>query len=213
MTSAHRPKVASPSVSPGVPDERVDGRRARGERNKDAVVTALLELYGQGEFQPSAARIAVLAGVSERSVFRYFDDMEDLAATAVAIQWERVQPFYSNLSTQGSFEERLEAIVSHRLDLYDKVGRVFRVALAAAMRLSAAADAVEQRRDFLRRQSRKQFQGEIDSQPKASNVAVIVDFTLSLENIHYLRQSLGLNDALIKDVLSDSLRSVLLPSA
>jgi hypothetical protein len=98
------------------------------------------------------------------------------------------------------------------LDLYDKVGGVFRVALAAAMRLSAAADAVEQRRDFLRRQSRKQFQSEIESQTRATTVAIIVDYTLSLENIHYLRLSLGLDDSEIKNALSDNLRSVLLPS-
>jgi AcrR family transcriptional regulator len=187
----------------------IDGRRARGERNKNAVVTALLELYESGEVQPSAARVAALAGVSERSVFRYFDDMEDLATTAVSIQWERVQPFYKDLSAEGPFEERLQAIIDHRLSLYDKVSGVFRVGLAAAIRISAAAEAVEQRRDFLRRQGRKQFRPEIEAQVSPSNAAAIVDFTLSLENIDYLRRSAGMTNSQIKKALTENLNAVL----
>ena len=188
---------------------QIDGRRARGERNKNAVVTALLELYESGEVQPSAARVAALAGVSERSVFRYFDDMEDLATTAVSIQWERVQPFYKDLSTEGSFANRLQAIIDHRLALYDKVGGVFRVGLAAAVRISAAAEAVEQRRDFLRRQGRRQFRIEIEAQDNPTNASTIVDFTLSLENIDYLRRSAGMTNTQIKKVLAENLQAVL----
>lgn len=191
------------------PPRQTDGRRARGERNKNAVVTALLELYQSGEVQPSAARVAALAGVSERSVFRYFDDMEDLATTAVAIQWERVQPFYKDLSTQGSFADRLQAIIDHRLSLYDKVSGVFRVGLVAALRISAAAEAVEQRRDFLRRQGRKQFRSEIENQISPTNAAAIVDFTLSLENIDYLRRSAGMTNSQINKVLAENLQAVL----
>lgn len=191
------------------PESSVDGRRARGARNKSAVVAALLELYQSGEVQPSAARIASLAGVSERSVFRYFDDMEDLAATAVAMQWDRVVSFYRDLPTQGTFEERLVAIIDHRLALYDKVSGVFRVAMVAALRIGAAADAVEQRREYLRRQARKQFRTEIDNQADPAIAAAIVDYTLSLENIDYLQRSLGLDGSRIKTVVSENLRLVL----
>ena len=71
-----RPLVAD--LPPSTDTLRVDGRRERGNRNRSAVVSALLELYALGEFAPSAARIADIAGVSERSVFRYFGDMDDL---------------------------------------------------------------------------------------------------------------------------------------
>ena len=202
--------TASPTSDTSIePPAQIDGRRARGERNKNAVVTALLELYESGEVQPSAARVAALAGVSERSVFRYFDDMEDLATTAVSIQWERVQPFYKDLSTEGSFANRLQAIIDHRLALYDKVGGVFRVGLAAAVRISAAAEAVEQRRDFLRRQGRRQFRSEIEAQDNPTNASTIVDFTLCLENIDYLRRSAGMTNTQIKKVLAENLQAVL----
>lgn len=211
MPTTNQPAPSAPLSPNAVIDPFVDGRRARGARNKNSVVSALLELYESGEVQPSAARVAQLAGVSERSVFRYFDDMEDLATTAVSIQWERVQPFYRDLRSHGSFEERLQNIIDHRLALYDKVSGVYRVALVASLRISAAAEAVEQRRSYLRRQARKQFQTEIERHSHPSAAASIVDYSLSLESIDYLRRSAGLDNQQIKNMISENLRLVLVP--
>src|SRR4051812_40199139 len=44
-----------------------DGRNVRAERTRKAVVEALLELLDEGDVRPTAERIAVRAGVSERS--------------------------------------------------------------------------------------------------------------------------------------------------
>ncbi|MGA1245721.1 MAG: TetR/AcrR family transcriptional regulator, partial [Ilumatobacteraceae bacterium] len=109
-----------------VAEPRPDGRRVRGERNKDAVVRALLSLYDEGEIEPSAARIAEVAGVSERSVFRYFEDKDDLAATAMTLQMDRVQHLYEALDSSGDFDARLDAILTHRIGLFDAVRGVMR---------------------------------------------------------------------------------------
>ena len=57
---------------------RPDGRRASRERNRIAVVDALLDLYAEGNLRPGAGEVARRAGLSRRSVFRYFDDLDDL---------------------------------------------------------------------------------------------------------------------------------------
>ena len=63
----------------------VDRRPAalRTERGRQLVVDALLAYYDEGDHEPGAAKIAARAGVSERTVFRYFDDLDALAAEAV----------------------------------------------------------------------------------------------------------------------------------
>ena len=61
----------------------VDGRRLRRQRNRDAVVAALLSLYREGNLDPSAEDVAARSGLSARSVFRYFDDVDDLARAAL----------------------------------------------------------------------------------------------------------------------------------
>ena len=180
---------------------QTDGRRERGNRNKAAVVAALLDLYAQGEIQPPAARIAEIAKVSERSVFRYFDDMEDLSAFAVELQWSRVKDLYEDLVSDGTFSERLAAIVEQRLHLYDKVESVYQVAVLAARKNAVVASALKKRRSILRHQTMKQFAQELDNHPDSANARRILDFTLSLENVDYLKSAMGLSSAKSSETL------------
>jgi AcrR family transcriptional regulator len=61
---------------------RVDGRTARGQRTRSAVVDALLALQEEGDLEPTAQRVAARAGVALRTVFGHFSDMETLWAQA-----------------------------------------------------------------------------------------------------------------------------------
>lgn len=198
-----------PSAQPQQDAIPLDGRRERGARNKAAVVQALLQLYEAGEIQPSAARIAEIAGVSERSVFRYFDDMEDLAATAIVIQWERIHQFYEGLDGSGDFEQRLDAMIEHRLRLFDKTIGVGRASAVVSARSATVATAMNKRRMILRNQAIKQFAPEIAASAQPDAVSRIVDYTLSIENIEYLRSSVGLSRNRTRDTLMTALRLAL----
>jgi AcrR family transcriptional regulator len=186
----------------------LDGRRERGARNKEAVVSALLELYSQGEVQPPAARIAELAGVSERSVFRYFDDMEDLASCAITVQWERVRDLYETLDSSGDLTQRINSIVDHRLKLYDKVGNVMRVAVVAAYKSQVVASAVKERRLIMGRRALQQFENELKAARDVENKERILNYTLSLENIIYLKEALGLSHNKVRETLTVAIKSL-----
>ena len=198
-----------PSAQPQHDAVPLDGRRERGARNKAAVVQALLHLYEAGEIQPSAARIAEIAGVSERSVFRYFDDMEDLAASAIVIQWERVHQFYEGLDGTGDFEQRLENMIDHRLRLFDKTIGVGRASAVLSARSATVATAMNQHRAILRAQAVEQFALEIAANAESDAVARIVDYTLSIENIEYLRSCVGLSRNRTRETLMTALRLAL----
>ena len=60
----------------------VDGRTARALRTRAAVVEALLAITAEGELKPTADRIADRAGVSLRTLWTNFKDMETLYAAA-----------------------------------------------------------------------------------------------------------------------------------
>src|SRR6476646_5446926 len=62
---------------------QVDGRRLRREQNREAVIDALVALFDEGDYTPSTATIAGRAGISPRSLFRYFDDVDDLNQAAI----------------------------------------------------------------------------------------------------------------------------------
>ena len=97
----------------------VDGRTLRRSRNRDSVIAALLELIREGNLHPGAAQIAERAGVSHRSVFRYFDDLDDLVRTALRQDFEAAQPLIeiSDIG-EGTLEERVAKLVEARLALH-----------------------------------------------------------------------------------------------
>jgi TetR/AcrR family transcriptional regulator, regulator of autoinduction and epiphytic fitness len=70
-----------PAASPR-PPQRIDGRTARSERTRNAIVEAHVALILEGELRPTADRIAKQAGVSLRALWSHFADMEALFAAS-----------------------------------------------------------------------------------------------------------------------------------
>lgn len=187
--------------------ERPDGRRVRGERNKDAVVEALLSLYEAGDVEPSMARVAELAGVSERSVFRYFDDKDDLISSALSRQLERVGHLYEGLSVEGSFDQRLGAILDHRLRLFDAVAGVMRASEFLEHRSPIIRSAIDRRRSILRAQAVDQFRPELNRLDDQQTASRAIDVALSLETIAYLARHYKRSQ--LRDTLAFMVRSAL----
>lgn len=61
---------------------RIDGRTARAERTRAAIVEAHLALIGEGDLRPTGERIAERAGISLRALWTNFKDMEALFAAS-----------------------------------------------------------------------------------------------------------------------------------
>src|SRR5215468_7179982 len=101
------------------PEPPVDGRRARAERNRDAVVDAILELLRAGVVRPSMNEIAEASGVSVRSVFRHFDDVESLWLAAIKRNWEVVGPLFQLDVPEGELDVRLKALLEQRARLFE----------------------------------------------------------------------------------------------
>ncbi|MFK7919382.1 MAG: TetR/AcrR family transcriptional regulator [Ilumatobacter sp.] len=113
-TSVARAVHDVPSVS-GTTRDASDGRIALRLRNRQRVIDAVIELVNEGNEVPTMTDIVERAGVSERSVFRYFHDVNDLVLTSMATVLERIQPARTidNLGC-GSFDDRLEGWVASR---------------------------------------------------------------------------------------------------
>src|SRR5512133_1697488 len=94
-------------VEAASPERTHDGRNARAERSRAAVVEALLELLDAGDVRPTAERIAARAGVSERTVFQHFRDREALFEAAARRQYERVVPTLRPVSRELPLERRI----------------------------------------------------------------------------------------------------------
>jgi AcrR family transcriptional regulator len=109
-----------------------DGRVRRGARNRDALVDALLGLLDDGVAKPTAREIAERAGVSLRTVFAHYDDVESLYAAIAVRQRERLAPLFLPLDVGGSDEDRTELLVAQRVELFEQIAPVRRACLLLA---------------------------------------------------------------------------------
>lgn len=104
--------------------EPVDGRHQRSARSREAVVDAVLALLREQGTPPGAQAVADLAGVSLRTVFRHFEDVDSLIATAVEHQLRHVRDRFAPRGTMT-----VDELVSHRAALFEDIAPVRRAAL------------------------------------------------------------------------------------
>jgi TetR/AcrR family transcriptional regulator, regulator of autoinduction and epiphytic fitness len=120
-----------------------DGRTARAERTRAAVVDALLALLDEGATQPTASEIAERAGVSLRSVYVHFRDREDLFVTASRRQLGRLTALVDPPPPpEAPTSERVRAFVAARARIDEAGAGVRRAAMLEAARSPAVAEAI-----------------------------------------------------------------------
>ena len=191
--------------------EPVDRRRLRTERGRELVVTALLQFFDEGESQPGAARIAARAGVSERSVFRYFDDLDALAAEAVARQIGRTRELFAPPAATGDLDARVRALADQRMRIHDQVAIVSAAGRRIEARAPSVAEAFEIRRRLFREQVAAQFAPELDAHRGRERTELLdaVDAAASFELIDQLRTVAGHSRARTRAVVVRTLRALL----
>lgn len=171
-----------------------DGRTARRERNRTAVLDAVVDLFGEGSFSPTPDQVATRSGVSLRSVYRYFDDRESLLRSAMDHHFLRIQPLFAlRVDADADLDRRVTELVSQRLRLYEAAAPVFRAAIARAGQSALIDDRVRVRRELLSHQVRDLFAAELGSLgARGPEVEAMVDTITEFEAIDYLRQYRGL---------------------
>ena len=186
----------------------VDGRSARRDRNRESVVDALLELYGEGHMRPSLDLVAQRSGVSHRSVFRYFEDLNELDRVAIERFHERCAHLFEIPALgEGSLSARIERLVDQRLILHDATAPVARVARMRAPTHPVLAENIVTNREVLRRQVAAHFAVEFELHEPTTVLAISA--LISMETIDLMRSDHG--STRVRSALIDSLTRLLSP--
>ena len=178
---------------------RIDGRTLRREENRASVLEALGELYREGLYDPSVAEIAARAGLSARSLFRYFDDVDDLNRAAIDHMIDGARSLLARGQVDASLplEERIDALVAARLEVYDHIAPAARAIRIGAHRHPVLAAQLKQGRAFFRNQVVRAFP-DLDADAVAA-----ADVLLQFESYDLLPR------ARAAAILTDALTSLL----
>ncbi|MDH3705802.1 MAG: TetR/AcrR family transcriptional regulator [Acidimicrobiia bacterium] len=194
------------------PIEPVDGRVARRQRNIDAVLDVVLEMFAEEAMFPTIEQAATRSGLSLRSLYRYFADPGELLEAAIK-RSDQVGLELARLHAigQGALEGRIDDFVAMRLRLHDGVGPVFRATVANAARHPRIRDELARTRNDMREQFELQFGPELAALKPAERDVVLAagDLLTQLESVDYLRRHRQLSVAEAHQVLVASLLALL----
>ena len=207
------PDTKTPALTPVDDAGARDGRSLRRERNREAVIEALLDIIRMGDMEPSAAAIADRAGVSHRSVFRYFVDLDDLVRTAVDHEYRSVYTLavIADLG-QGSLDRRIDALIESRLRVYAATYQVSEMARMRSSTIPAIDEGLRIIADVRRKQIRDQFAPELEARADDPTAEFLVDAAMvltSFEAYSHHRRILGHSLERVRHVWSTALLALL----
>ena len=145
------------------PGKSIDGRTARALRTRDAIVEACIALVDEGDLRPTAPRVAERAGVSVRSVFQHFEDVEGLFAAVGDRVIERLAAFVLLVDPATPLAERLPAVVHQRTTLHEALTPIRRATVIHASESKFVHDRLRAGHAFLRGELERAFAPELDA--------------------------------------------------
>jgi AcrR family transcriptional regulator len=174
----------------------VDGRTARRDRNREAVLDAVHELFVERAAVPTVESVAERSGVSLRSIYRYFPDVSQLMTAALARRVARAEPlFHLSGLGEGALKDRVARFVDHRLDIYELAAPTIRAAFTLSGSAVAIQEQIERRRELLRDQAAQHFAPELagcDAR-RAADVLAAIEVLGQFESLELLRVQRGLS--------------------
>ncbi|MGK0274578.1 MAG: AcrR family transcriptional regulator [Ilumatobacter sp.] len=190
-----------------------DGRSLRRSQNRNAVIVSLFQLIREGSLDPSVPEIADRAGVSHRSVFRYFDDLNDLVRLAVDHGVHEAMPLRTITDLGiGPLERRIDIYVETRLRVHARAYAVNRVAHLKAQKIPAIEEGLRALTVITRSQMAEHFALEFDRSPDPEILLDALMVLTSFEAYDYQRRLLGHNLERIRHVWHSSLSAQLTPT-
>ena len=190
------------SNEPALKIKNSDGRFARSQKTKDAIVKALLKLLRNTPF-PTAEQVAKESKIGLRTVYRQFKDMESIYLSLHEKCMHSLgQMFDSDIDLNKSFKERVNFAISERLTIYEEYETLFIATISNSARLPTLVNQVAESYQIMR----ERF---IEIVPEIKNLSTIKSdllFTrITFPPWFSLRKLLKHDQKIIIDELSDDL--------
>ena len=191
----------------------LDGRFARSQRTRAAVIDALVALFREGDQGPTALRVAARAGVALRTVYGHFADMESLYAEAGEHELAAVAAMVRPVDPADAVESRLMQFAADRAVVLEHLLPLMRAATVRAPS-SPQLQALRQRfLDLGDAQALTTFDPELQPLPAARRTGAldVVHLVSGGPAWEALRVDRGLAPPEAAGVMGSTLHAALLP--
>jgi len=188
--------------------DTLDGRTARSARTREAVVRAVLDLVRAGSSRPTAREIAEHAGISLRSVYVHFDDLEDLFLAAAREYVRQLSALLKPIDAILPLRARIAAWADQRASIWESTLPVRRAAELWAPASPSLAEVTRSARQRSWADTRRLFGPEVAGRPDADVLLEMVNVLGSAAAWDTFRER-GMTVAAARDILSVSLTKLL----
>jgi TetR/AcrR family transcriptional regulator, regulator of autoinduction and epiphytic fitness len=190
-------------------DLSTDGRRLRGQRTQTKVLEALLELVAEGEMRPTAQAVSNRAGVSLRTVYHHFEDVEDVRRRALDLQRSRYQAGFRAIDQTLPIEERIVVFCRQVRRLFEAITPIRRSMLADDPVSAELREGRRRAREIRMAQLLSTFPELGERSRDAKQLLAAVDVATSWPAWNYQRESLGRSAAACESVMATLMRALL----
>ena len=202
------------SVPPVVSVAAVDGRTARKNSNRDAVVDAALQLFQAGVRDVKMEDLAEAAGVSVRSVYRYFGNIDEVLEAAMMENLSLYGHLFEidNLG-RGPLPERIRNLVTARLNLITAAYPMITAVLRHVHSDNAIGAQARWRLQHMYLQNSEMFRSEFSRMTavESRQIAAAIDSLLSYYTVDSMLNRLGFSTAETEAALVHGLELLLRP--
>ena len=211
-TTTRRTRVHNPP--PGTPSD-IDGRRARALRTRTGIADALIELLSEGNEAPSVRDVAQRAGVSVRSVFQHYNDMESLYSAMIERQQRRVAVLLEPIPAGLPLYERVRELVERRDAYWSNVAPIQRGIRhhVSARNSRVIEQAIQRMRTALAHQTTTAFAAELRRIADAEARIARIEAMTSFEMWDHLRRVQHISRASVRDQMTAMLLNEITPKS
>lgn len=193
----------------------VDGRSARAQRTRQTIADAHIGLLNDGELKPSAKQIAARAGVSQRSLWDNFKDMESVMANTAQRQLAEQDASFQPVEANLPLAERIRQYCLQRARILEAVAPLARAAEIQRPFSPVLQVNLQENLRRIRDEAERLFAAELDrlDPPERTQTVLAISAASDWANWQLLRRYLDQSSDDATQVLERTVTSLLAPVA
>ena len=178
-----------------LPSPTPDGRRLRSERTKQSIMEAYIELLRERPEIPTAAQIAARAGISTRSIFERFVDLQGLSLATADHAFALGEAQAVARDVDGDRPTRLRSHVETRARTCERWLPVWRVVVANQGKLGELRDRVRFIRQAIVKRMELMYRPELAalSAEERRDLLIALESLIDFESWGRMREEHGLS--------------------